>query len=143
MYLDHSMNSRNFIHSRREFLRRVSAGTAALATGIGFGPQREPLEKYKGRRLGVALLGLGKYSTNELGPALRQTKACYLAGVVTGHPDKGEKWAASYDLKKKNIYSYENLEGIADNPGIDVIYVVTPPALHPEFVNGGISTFRF
>jgi glucose-fructose oxidoreductase len=128
------VNSSNFMHSRREFLRQVSLGTAALATGMGFGPKPEPPDRFPGRRLGVALLGLGKYSTNELGPALRQTQLCYLAGVVTGHPEKGETWSATYDLKKKNIYSYENLQQIADNPEIDVIYVVTPPALHPEFV---------
>src|SRR5215475_2568813 len=94
--------------SRREFLRRISFTAAALAA--------EKLRAQTGaerkaeRKLGVALLGLGRYSTNELGPALRQTKNCYLAGVVTGHPEKGEKWAADYNLNNKNIYSYDNLE---------------------------------
>ena len=69
-----------------------------------------------------------------MGPALRETKLCYLAGVVTGHPEKGEKWAADYNLDKKNIYSYETLDRIADNKEIDIVYVVTPPGLHPEFV---------
>jgi glucose-fructose oxidoreductase len=117
--------------SRREFLRRLSITAAALAaerlraqTGV---------EKRTESKLGVALLGLGRYSTNELGPALRQTKKCYLAGVVTGHPEKGEKWTADYNLNKKNIYSYDNLERLADNPDIDIVYVVTPPALHSEF----------
>jgi proteasome accessory factor A len=48
--------------------------------------------------------------------------------------EKAEKWAATYNLKKKNLYNYENMEQIADNPDIDIIYVVTPPGLHPEFV---------
>jgi predicted dehydrogenase len=86
------------------------------------------------RTLGIALLGLGRYSTGELGPALRETKLCYLAGVVTGHPEKGVRWAADYGLKQRNIYSYENFDQIADNKDIDIVYVVTPPALHPEFV---------
>ena len=80
------------------------------------------------------MLGLGRYSSGQLGPALLETKQCYLAGVVTGHPEKAEKWAAAYSLKKKNLYNYENMEQIADNPDIDIIYVVTPPGLHPEFV---------
>jgi len=79
------------------------------------------------------LLGLGKYSSGQLGPALRETKLCYLAGVITGHPEKGEQWAATYNLNKKNIYSYDNMEQIAHNPDIDIVYVVTPPALHPEY----------
>jgi glucose-fructose oxidoreductase len=120
--------------SRRDFLRGLSIGTAAIATGPGLGSLAEALGQNKGRKLGVALLGLGRYSTNQLGPALRETKLCYLAGVVTGHPEKAEKWMADYSLKKQNIYGYENFEQITGNPEIDIVYVVTPPALHPEFV---------
>jgi glucose-fructose oxidoreductase len=118
--------------SRREFLPSLLFGTAALATGISVLARQVPRQD-KERKLGVALLGLGRYAAGELGPALRQTKLCYLAGVVTGHPEKGERWAAEYDLKKTNIYSYENLDRIADNKEIDIVYVVTPPGLHPEF----------
>ena len=120
--------------SRRDFLRGLSITTAALASRPNLRALAEALAQNKGRKLGVALLGLGRYSTNQLGPALKDTKLCYLAGVVTGHPEKGEKWAAYYSLDKKNVYNYENLERIADNKDIDIVYVVTPPALHPEFV---------
>src|SRR5215510_9309242 len=64
---------------------------------------------------------------------MRQTNLCQLTAVVTGHPEKGAKWAADYNLKKENVYSYDNFDRIADNRDIDIIYVVTPPALHPEF----------
>ncbi|PYX99553.1 MAG: glucose-fructose oxidoreductase [Acidobacteria bacterium] len=114
--------------SRREFLRDLTWATAALAI-TGLHGQSKPLD----RKLGVALLGLGRYSSGQLGPALRESKNCYLAGVVTGHPEKGERWAADYALNKKNIYNYENFDHIADNSDIDIVYVVTPPALHPEF----------
>jgi len=115
--------------SRRDFLRGL--GTAGLVAGFGLRPQHVFGED---RKLGVALLGLGRYSTNQLGPALRETKLCYLAGVITGHPEKGEKWAADYGLNKKNVYSYDNFDQIAGNKDIDIVYVVTPPGLHPEFV---------
>ena len=115
--------------SRRDFLRGL--GTAGLVAGFGLRPQHVFGEN---RKLGVALLGLGRYSTNQLGPALRETKLCYLAGVITGHPEKGEKWAADYGLNKKNVYSYDNFDQIAGNKDIDIVYVVTPPGLHPEFV---------
>jgi predicted dehydrogenase len=117
--------------TRRDFLWQLALGTAGLAT-LDL-RAREVLRQNSGRKLGVALLGLGRYSTGELGPALRQTRLCELVGVVTGHPEKAEKWAADYSLDKKNIYNYENLERIADNPAIDIVYIVTPPALHPEF----------
>ena len=68
--------------SRRDFLRNLSLGTIALATGVKINAQ-ESLAQNKGRKLGIALLGLGKYSTGQLAPALLQTRLCYLAGVVT------------------------------------------------------------
>src|SRR5438309_4284974 len=111
--------------SRRNFL--VSLGSTGLVAG---------LDRHAGdllrdsRKLGIALLGLGRYSSGQLGPALRETKNCYLAGVITGHPEKGEQWAKDYGLKKENIYNYDNLESIADNKDIDIVYVVTPPGLH-------------
>ena len=108
--------------SRREFLRLLSLG----AGGVGLGAAPE-------RKLGVALLGLGRYSTNQLGPALRETRRCRLAGVVTGSPEKAARWAQEYGLPKGALYSYETFDRIVENRDIDVVYVVTPPALHPEF----------
>ena len=41
----------------------------------------------KTNKLGIALVGLGKYSSGQLAPALKETEYCYLAGIVTGTPD--------------------------------------------------------
>ena len=49
-------------------------------------------------KLGVALVGLGYYSTDLLAPALQQTKHCYLAGIVTGTPSKAEDWKKKYNI---------------------------------------------
>ncbi|MFL5747063.1 MAG: Gfo/Idh/MocA family protein [Niastella sp.] len=116
--------------SRRSFLEQLSIGTASiLMTG--------PLGLYASnnrpdRVLGVALVGLGKYSTRELGPALKQTKWCKLTGVVTGSKEKGEQWAKDYGFPVKNIYSYDTMAQMADNKDIDIVYVVTPNGLHAE-----------
>ena len=85
-------------------------------------------------RLGVALVGLGYYSTDLLAPALQQTKDCYLAGIVTGTPSKAESWKVKYNIPDKNIYNYQNFDQIANNPDIDVVYVVLPPSMHREYV---------
>lgn len=114
--------------SRREFLRSSAFAAAALYA------RRLYSETAGQRKLGIALLGLGSYASGQLGPALRETANCYLAGIVTGTPAKAERWADQYKLKKQNIYNYETFDKIADNPEIDIVYVVTPPALHPEFV---------
>src|SRR5215468_4630916 len=120
--------------SRRDFLRGLSLSAATLAAGPDLKRIAELLAQNQGRKLGIALLGLGRYATNQLLPALSQTKLCYLAGVVTGHPEKGQKWATDYHLNPGNVYSYETFDRIADNKDIDIVYVVTPPGLHPEFV---------
>ncbi|MDD5139881.1 MAG: Gfo/Idh/MocA family oxidoreductase [Verrucomicrobiales bacterium] len=84
------------------------------------------------RKLGFALAGLGSFSTHQLAPALQKTRFCRLAGIVTGTPAKAETWSAQYNIPAKSIYTYDTMEQMADNPGIDVVYVVTPNALHAE-----------
>jgi len=113
--------------SRRSFIRNVSTASAAMAVApyVRTQPAAE-------RKLGVALVGLGNYSTGQLGPALRLTKQCRLAGVVTGSRDKGLKWARDYGFPESNVYHYDTMARIADNKDIDIIYIVTPNALHPQ-----------
>jgi predicted dehydrogenase len=82
------------------------------------------------KKLGFALCGLGSLSTNQIAPALQKTENCRLAGIITGTPAKAVKWKAQYNIPDKNIYNYETMHRIADNPDIDVVYVVTPNALH-------------
>jgi predicted dehydrogenase len=90
-------------------------------------------EKNSGK-LGIALVGLGKYSTGQLGPALKETKNCYLAGIVTGTPSKIPEWRTKYKLEDKNIYNYSNFDTIRDNPAIDIVYIVLPNSMHAEYV---------
>jgi predicted dehydrogenase len=86
-----------------------------------------------GKTLGVALLGLGDYSMKQLGPALKLTKNARLTGIVTGSPEKIPVWQKEYGIPDKNVYNYQNFDSIADNKDIDIVYVVTPTGLHPEF----------
>ncbi|RRB04935.1 Gfo/Idh/MocA family protein [Larkinella rosea] len=87
-----------------------------------------------GRKLGIALVGLGKYSEGQLAPALQETRLCRLAGIVTGSPEKADKWKKKYDIPDKNVYTYQTFDQIADNPDIDIVYVVLPNSLHAEYV---------
>ena len=85
-------------------------------------------------KLGIALVGLGSYSSDQLAPALEETQHCYLAGIVTGTPEKEDKWKKKYDIKDGNVYNYTNFDSIKDNPDIDIVYVVLPNAMHKEYV---------
>src|SRR5699024_5646122 len=84
------------------------------------------------RKLGIALVGLGGYATGELAPALRETRNCYLAGVVTGSPDKGQRWGREFHFPERNIFSYATMAQMANATDIDIVYVVTPNALHAK-----------
>ncbi|WP_247236783.1 Gfo/Idh/MocA family protein [Telluribacter sp. SYSU D00476] len=85
------------------------------------------------RKLGVALVGLGKYSEEQLGPALEKTSLCQLTGIVTGTPDKAKKWKKKYNIPDKNVYNYQTFDQIADNPAIDIVYIVLPNTMHAEY----------
>ena len=85
------------------------------------------------RRLGVALVGLGYYSRDLLAPALQITQHCRLAGIVTGTPAKATEWQRRYDIPDRNVYDYDGFDRIADNPDIDVVYIVLPNHLHKPF----------
>lgn len=116
--------------SRRDFLRQLSVGAGALTLGSALSSFELLLPA---KKLGIALVGLGGYSSGQLAPALQHTQNCYLAGIVTGTPEKAKTWSAKYNIPQKNIYNYQNFDSIAQNPDIDIVYIVLPVALHKEF----------
>ncbi len=114
---------------RRSFLEK----SAIAAVSLSSLPLFNVISRQKQDKLGFALVGLGNYATGQLGPALLQTKNCYLAGIVTGTPEKEGVWAEKYNIPDKNIYNYDNYDEIADNPDIDIVYVVLPNNMHAEY----------
>jgi predicted dehydrogenase len=114
-------------HPRRQFIKQSAALAAAplLASVISRVEAQAP-----GRKLGVALCGLGSLSTNQIAPALMKTRNCRLAGIVTGTPSKAAEWKQKYNLPDKSIYTYQTMKEMAKNSDIDIVYVVTPNALH-------------
>src|SRR5436190_18781289 len=122
--------------SRRTFLQ-TAALTSTLAT-------IEPNALWAATRpskdrIGIALVGLGYYSTDLLAPALQKTKNCYLAGIVTGTPSKAEAWQKKYNIPDKNIFNYQSFEQLANNDEIDIVYIVLPPSMHKEYVVRGAN----
>ena len=136
--------------SRREFLLTAGKGlgTVALAAqlpglvGCGQaeqgasgdettdGPTAEHTSGGESRSIGFALCGLGGLSTNQIAPALRKTRHARLAGAVTGTPAKADAWADEHGIPIGSIYHYDDMHQLAEDPDIDVVYVVTPNALH-------------
>src|SRR5690554_5946467 len=104
--------------SRRTFLSQTGAIVAAGT--IGFPSILIPK---RNRKLGVALVGLGAYSSGQLAPGLQSTEHCELRGIVTGSPEKIPEWQEQYGIRDANVYNYENMHQVANNDDIDIIYV--------------------
>jgi predicted dehydrogenase len=113
-------------NTRRQFIATTSALAAVSMLAEKAGAQTP------GRKLGVALCGLGSLATNQIAPALQKTRNCRLAGIVTGTPSKAAEWQKKYDLPAGNVYTYETMSQIANNKDIDIVYVVTPNSLHMQ-----------
>lgn len=110
--------------SRRDFIATAGAATLLMSGAARAADNNKPL--------GVAICGLGTLSTDQIAPALQQTKLCRLTGIVTGSPAKAKQWQAQYGIPTQNVYDYDSMSRMVDNPDIDIVYVVTPNALHAD-----------
>ena len=121
-------------HTRRDFVKSAAIGLSA--TGLGLAAASRPSTARPARldeKLGIALVGLGYYSTDVLAPALQKTENVRLTGIVTGTPAKEPVWMEKYGIPNENVYNYQNYDSIAQNDDIDIIYVVLPNAMHAEY----------
>ena len=132
-------NSRHDDITRRGFLTKAGQGLAAtgalgtLATRAAAQQVPEP----PGRKVGWAIVGLGSLAINQILPAFAKCEKSRVVALVSGHPDKAQKLALRYGVEPKSIYNYENYDSLKDNPEVDVIYVVLPNGMHPEYTIRG------
>jgi len=113
--------------ARRTFIAQAAAIAAApfISTSV-----TRALAAASKKKLGFALCGLGGLSSQQIAPALQKTTHCRLTAVITDTPAKAADWKTQYNIPDRNVYSYDTMHRIADNPDIDVVYIVTPNALH-------------
>ena len=128
---DHNNTISDFM-KRRIFLKQSGLALSGSTLLSVSGMPNIIIPKAKDK-LGIALMGLGYYSRDVLAPALQLTQQSVLTGIITGTPEKAVEWKAKYHLADKNIYNYTNFDEIANNPDIDVVYVVLPPSMHAEY----------
>lgn len=85
------------------------------------------------KKLGFAIVGLGKFATEQMMPAFKDCKHARIVALVSGSPAKTQRLAREYGVPAANLYNYQNFDSIKDNPAVDVVYIVLPPALHAEY----------
>jgi glucose-fructose oxidoreductase len=66
-------------------------------------------------------------------PAFARCRSAKLVALVSGRPEKAKHLAQLHGVDQKHIYSYDTYERLADNPAVDVVYVVLPNNMHPEY----------
>lgn len=117
------------------FLKTLAAGAGVTTIGLEK-PFNivHPANRIRSKdHLGIALVGLGYYSTRLLLPALQETTNIKLTGIVTGTPAKAKAWSEDHGIPQKNIYNYDNYDALSENPDIDVVYIVLPNSMHAEY----------
>ena len=122
--------------TRRRFLEKTGQGlvaTNAIGTLLATRAQAQQVPEPPGKKLGWAIVGLGSLSINQILPAFAKCEKSRVVALVSGHPEKAAKLAARYGVKEKSIYNYQNYDTLKDNPEIDVVYVVLPNSMHPEY----------
>lgn len=117
--------------SRRGVLEMgLGAALAAPALTVTWNAQAQRRDRDS---VGVAVVGLGKLSQEEILPALKRTKGAHLAALVSGVPEKAKKWAAEFSLPDSAIYDYQNFDTIAHDPAVQIVYIVLPNSMHADF----------
>lgn len=96
-------------------------------------PTAMPPEK----RLGFAIVGIGRLSLEQILPAFAQCKRAKPVALVSGDANKATIVAQQYGINPKYIYNYQNYDSIRDNPDVDIIYIVLPNSMHAEYVVRG------
>jgi predicted dehydrogenase len=113
--------------ARRTFIAQAAAIATApfISTSV-----TRALATASRKKLGFALCGLGGLSSQQIAPALQKTSHCRLTAIITDTPAKAADWKTKYNIADRNVYGYDTMHRIAENPDIDVVYIVTPNALH-------------
>ncbi|MBX3280520.1 MAG: Gfo/Idh/MocA family oxidoreductase [Acidobacteria bacterium] len=123
--------------SRRNFLKQGIAAGAVGSLATASLAQQLQVPEPPGRKLGWAIVGLGRLSINQILPAFAKCEKSRVVAFVTGSREKGEKLAARYGVNPKNIYNYQTYDALRDNPEVDIIYIVLPNGMHAEYTIRG------
>lgn len=149
----------DFATNRRDFAKSVALLGAGLLAGTGqtaaaqpapgtapaasappvplAPPDKQPpdlkVPEPVARQAGWAIVGLGQLALEEVMPAFGECRLSRPAALVSGHPDKARKVAETYGIDPANIYDYDNYDRLADNPLVDIVYIILPNSMHAEY----------
>ena len=86
-----------------------------------------------GKRLGIAVVGIGRLTLEQIMPGFGQSKHARVTALVSGDREKARTVAAQYGLPETHLYDYANFDRLRDNPDVDAVYIVLPNDMHMEY----------
>jgi predicted dehydrogenase len=113
--------------SRRDFSKLGAMGLAAQIL-----PSAKTEAQGQDRKIGYCVIGLGRIADHFIG-GVQASSTAKITGLVSGHRDKAEKFAIRLGVPKSSIYSYEDMDRMRDDKGIDAVYVALPNSMHAEY----------
>jgi predicted dehydrogenase len=86
------------------------------------------------KRIGFAIVALGRLTVEEILPAFAATKKCRLAALCSGSPEKLRHLGERYGVSAHALYNYDDFDRIAQNEAVQVVYIVLPNSMHRDWV---------
>ena len=88
------------------------------------------------RRVGFAIMGLGRLALENILPAFGACKHARPVALVSGDPAKMRAIATQYGIAPSRCYGYDDFGNarMRDDAAIEVVYVVLPNGLHRDAV---------
>jgi glucose-fructose oxidoreductase len=124
--------------TRRSFLHSASSGFLAAGLASSLASAADPQQSGDpGRKIGFAFVGIGRFSLGELLPAVKQSKLCRAAALVSGDLDKAKKTAQQHGIPESSCYTYDTYERLAENKDVDAAFIVLPNSMHREYTERG------
>ena len=117
-------------NDRRNFIKAMGATAIALPFASWVSAE---VASRGGKKLGLAMVGLGNYATNQIAVGLQKSDYWNVTGIVTGTPAKIPAWKQKWNLKNENIFNYDNFDKIVASKDIDAVYICLPNSMHAEF----------
>jgi predicted dehydrogenase len=97
-------------------------------------PEKSPLPPDpRSERVGIAIVGLGRISVNEMLPAFAQSRHARPVALVTGDRAKGLLLARQYDIPESAVLDYSEYDKLAAMPEVQGVYIGLPNSMHAEY----------
>ena len=121
---------------------RVEAGRVRFQNWRGEADRPEPPPPAPlppDRRVGFAILGLGRLSLGEILPAFAACHQARPVALISGDADKARVVGGQYGIRADRILDYSDIGRLADFREVGAVYVVTPNGLHREHVQAAAN----